>query len=122
MKTLLKCLLLIFTLVIASCGPNADRDRQKMLDANNFMKGELKGYASGVYLLDVGNNSYNRIDGETLEYKVYLNDGEYTIDFDGDTYVLSKIENPIDLFGNGVILLKWKFGNGYYIEDIPHSY
>lgn len=104
-----------------SCGPNASRDVQKTLDSSNFLKGEFKGYASGVYQVDE-NNTYERIDGDLLEYKVYLKDGEYMIDFNGETYVLQKLIHPIDLFGTGNTLLKWKFNYDYYIDDIPHSY
>lgn len=107
---------------IVPCGSNARRDAQKTFDSRNFLKGDFKGYANGVYKIDVLNNAYECIDGEVLEYKVYLKDGEYTIDFNGETYVLQEVANPIDLFGSGIIVFKWKFNSDYYIEDIPKGY
>lgn len=118
-------LMCFVALFLVSCGPNAKRDAQKTLDSVNFLKGELRGYVTGVYKVDFLNNTYERIDaidGDLLEYKVYFQDGEYTIDFNGDTYVLQKVSHPIDIFGTGLHTLKWKFNYEYYIEDIPHSY
>lgn len=115
-------LMSLLSLGMVSCGSNTSRNLQICIDANNFIKGKFKGYATGVYKIDLLNNSYERVNGELLEYKVYLKDGEYTIDFNGDTYVLQKVSHPIDLFGTGVYIFKWKFDQHYYIEDIPHSY
>lgn len=116
----LYAIMAIIALCFSSCGQNGKREAQLAIDANNFLKGDFKGYAT-VYVIDFINNSYERDGGGVNEYKVYEDDGDYKIDYRGETYILQEVDSPIEI-ANGYTKLKWKLDYNHYIEDIPHSY
>lgn len=118
----LLCTLWIFS--FSSCNEVGKRDFKKALDAN-LHDGQLKGYSS-VFIIDIYNGTYERDDNPDeplLQYPIYKqSDGTYTIEYSDGEYDLIELEEPLDLFGTGFTLLKWRFGNNHYIEDIPKSY
>lgn len=121
-KRLISGILFSIVILLASCGGKGERHLQMALDENNFLKGDLKGYVSAVYKINYMNNTYEILRGDLFENKVYLKDGEYTIEFEGKTYVLYEAKHPIDLFGNGSTILKWQLDSNLYIEDVPDGY
>ena len=108
----------------ASCSETGKRDAQKIIDKVSH-EGELKGYRS-VYVVDFDNQSYyvdNNDNEELLQYPIYRNDdGSYTIVYDDEDYTLYELNEPIDLFRNGITLLRYRFcDNNHFIADIPKS-
>lgn len=78
-------------------------------------KGEFLGEVP-VYVIDFIN--------ETYEYKSFhpiykQSEGSYTIDYLGEEYVLSRLDNPIVLPGCEYTKVKWKFNFDCFIKDIP---
>jgi len=101
--------------VFSSCR-NTDRQIQLLVDM--WMgSGEFKGYAT-VYEYDMDEGEYVQ---ESFGNAVYEDEDGYFIEWDGDTWDLEELDEPIDPFGYGVTLLRYKFYH-FYIEDIPHSY
>lgn len=106
--------------LLTSCG-NAERDMKKNWDAGPVEEishsGHFRGYTA-VYTI-------NWID-ETIErsektYRVYEKDnGEFTIDYDDETYILQEAERPITV--DSYMTLEWKIDYNHYIEEIPTSY
>lgn len=114
-----KCVYLIAMLVclagFSSCR-NTDRQIQLLVDMWTGA-GEFKGYAT-VYEHDMDEEEYVQ---ESFGNAVYEDEDGYYIEWGGDSWDLEELDEPIDPFGYGVTLLRYKFYN-YYIEDIPHSY
>ena len=115
-------------LTFASCNDVGKRDLKKAMDAV-LHEGQLKGYSS-VYILDTHNKTYEYDDNPNeplLQYPIYKHeDGTYTIEYCDGEHTLHQVEDPIDLFGTGNTLLKWRFKESdsryqYMIEQIPHS-
>ena len=107
------------TVALQSCD-NFSRDAKKAWDAgpmeNISHGGTFKGYAA-VYTIDWTDGSRTR---SSDTYRVYKKDnGEYVIDYEGETYILRKVDEPI---GEEPYVLKWKIDYNHYIEDVPHSY
>lgn len=108
-----------FTVTLQSCD-NCSRDAKKEWDSglieNISHGGTFKGYVA-VYTIDWTEGSLTR---SSDTYRVYLKDnGEYVIDYEGETYILKKVEKPI---GEEPYSLKWKIDYNHYVEDVPHSY
>ncbi len=111
--------------VLLSCSEIGKRDAQKVIDKVSH-SGNLKGYRS-VYIIDFENQTYrvdDNPDEELLQYPIYKNDdGSYTIVYDDEDYMLEKLSEPIDMFGTGITLLRYRFfDDKHYIMDIPTSY
>lgn len=108
----------------ASCSETGKRDAQEIIDKVSH-EGALKGYRS-VYVIDFDKQSYyvdNNDNENLLQYPIYRNDdGSYTIVYDDEDYTLYELNEPIDLFGTGITLLRYRFcDNNHFIEDIPKS-
>ena len=108
-----------FTVVLQSCD-NFSRVAKIKWDAgpveNMLHGGTFKGYAT-VYTIDWSEGSRT---GSSDTYRVYMKDnGEYVIDYEDETYILQKVDEPI---GEYPYALKWKIDYNHYIEDVPHSY
>ena len=121
---LLYLLCSLWIVSFSSCDEVGKRDLKKAVDAN-LHEGKLKGYSS-VYIIDVYNGTYeydDNPDEPLLQYPIYKHsDGSYTIEYSDGEYDLIELEEPLDLFGTGLTLLKWKFDYNHFIEDIPRSY
>lgn len=105
--------------IVASCD-NAARDAKHCWDSgpveNAIHGGTFKGYVA-VYTIDW--LDYTKTRSEDT-YRVYKkSNGDYVIDYDGDTYILQEADEP---FGEGIYALKWKIDYNHYIEDIPTSW
>lgn len=114
-----KCVCLIAMLAclagFSSCH-NTDRHIQLLVD-EWLGPGEFKGYAT-VYKYDMNEDEYVQ---ESFRNAVYEDENGYFIEWDGDTWDLEELDEPINPYGYGVTLFRYKFYN-HYIEDIPHSY
>ena len=126
MKTILfRFSLILLTMAYVSCSETEKRDAKKVIDRVSH-SGDLKGYQS-VYIVDFENQTYRVDDNpneELLQYPIYKNDdGSYIIVYDDEDYMLEKLSEPIDMFGTGISLLRYRFcDNEHFIMDIPTSY
>ena len=123
MRKVLKTIVCVFAIVVMVTLQSCDNFGHNMKIAwdagpveNLSHGGTFKGYAA-VYTIDwiegIRTRSYNT-------YKVYMKDnGDYVIDYEGETYVLQKVAEPI---GEEPYALKWNIDYNHYIEDVPHSY
>lgn len=116
MKKLGCVIVMLVCLAVFSSCRNTDRQVQLLVDMWTGA-GEFKGYAT-VYEHDMDEEEYVQ---ESFGNAVYEDEDGYYIEWDGDSWDLEELDEPIDPFGYGVTLLRYKFYN-YYIEDIPHSY
>lgn len=78
--------------------------------------GEYLGEVS-VYVINFEYDAY--------EYKSFhpiykQSDGSYTIDYLGNDYVLTRLDNPIVLPGCKYTKVKWKFNYDCFINEIPN--
>ena len=113
------------TLLFMSCSETGRRDAQKVIDKVSH-SGDLVGYQS-VYIVDPDNMTYEVDDNpneELLQYPIYRNsNGTYTIVYDDEDYTLYELREPIDMFGTGITLLRYRFyDNSHFIMEIPRSY
>ena len=119
LKVMVCAIVVSFTVVLQSCD-NFSRDAKIAWDAglveNISHGGTFKGYVA-VYTIDWIEGSRTR---SSDTYRVYMkNNGKYVIDYENETYVLQKVNEPI---GEGPYALKWKIDYNHYIEDVPDSY
>lgn len=84
----------------------------------NFHSGNLCGYAL-VYEITMD----GRVVMSDDSFPIYEDEnGSYTIEYEGDDYVLTKLVNPIDVFNDGSTVLMYRIAPGFFIEEIPDTY
>lgn len=125
MKRTTWILLLMVVVSLMSCSDTGRRDAQKMIDKVSH-SGHLVGYQS-VYVIDFENETYyvdRNPDQDLLTYPIYRNDdGTYCIEYGDEDYTLYELGEPINIFGTGITLLRYRFCDySHYIIEIPTSY
>lgn len=111
------CFCIISTIILSGCADS----RRELKTLAEITEHKIH---RGEYIGDVSVYVINFMD-ETYEYKKFhpvykQKDGSYTINYSGEDYVLSKLNDPINLPGCEYTKVKWKFYFDCFIEEIPN--
>lgn len=108
--------LLVCLTGVTSCS-NTERHVQLFADSN-LHSGRLRGYATVFEMVE-----YGEVAESETTYPVYeYDDGTFSIEFDGDSYGLKELSEPISPYGDNIFLLRYKMDSRHYVEKIPTSY